>query len=280
MQLSTTFLRLLINGLAYVSQELSAKLSYPIWTKTARHPMPEKEKSVYESAIKKTIQVNGCNIMTYSWCIEERCPLILLLHGWNGRGTQLTGMIERLCENGYGVVSFDGKGHGLSDGNHTNLMELVAIVQMLQKEYGGFYAMIGHSFGVMVAVNSIYRGVVCKKIIGISPPTDFNDLLYVFSNYLGLNKKARQALVDYVLKKLNIESFESISITGIAPKLSMSCLLIHDENDERVPLPQAQRAVEVWSGAKLHITQGLGHVRILHKPAVLNLCLEFLKADS
>ena len=242
---------------------------------------------MFNSAIKQKILINGSNIMTYAWNVDKIRPTILVLHGWNGRGTQMFSFIDMLVDNDYGVVAFDARGHGQSDGKNTNVLESIEVIRKLSQIHGDFFAMIGHSFGAMAAVNAINRGVVCKKLVAISPPTDFLSLLRVFSHYLGLNKKAENILEIYVLKKYGIDSFEQISITGIAPKMTIPCLFIHDKDDDKVPLSQAQKAVELWgkkvvsksmgSGAKLHITEGLGHVRILHKPPALEATIGFLR---
>lgn len=276
----------LINLTAYLLPFVSARLSYRLWTSTHRHEMPVKELSVFDSATKRKILVDGAEIMTYTWDVAENRENILLLHGWNGRGTQLSAFVNMLTEKGFGVIAFDARGHGYSDGNSTNILETVAIIKKLRDIHGDFFSMIGHSFGAMAAVKAINEGVACKKFIGISPPTQFSALLLVFSEHLGLNNKATEVLEKYVLKKYKIKSFEQISITGIAPEMKIPCLIIHDKDDDKVPVSQARKAVELWgvntakskdSGAKLHITQGLGHVRILHNQPALKAAIIFLQ---
>jgi hypothetical protein len=45
---------------------------------------------------------------------------ILLVHGWESRGTQLFGLIEGLVAKGYSVVAIDMPGHGHSKGDTSN----------------------------------------------------------------------------------------------------------------------------------------------------------------
>jgi len=298
MTIKQKLLIFIINRLAPLLPYISARLTYQLWTRTYRYKMPEKEAAAFNRAHKQKIEVNGTAIMTYRWgefnggdAIKR--PLILLLHGWNGRATQLCVFAQGLERAGFNVLAFDARGHGLSDGNHTNVMQTVAAIKKLSTMYGDFFAMIGHSFGAMCAVNSVNQAVVCEKLICISPPTDFLSLLQVFSGHLGLSKKAEMALEKYVLQKYGIDSFEQISITGIAPRMTIPLLIIHDKNDDRVPLSQGQKAVELWgssvrgvggnidgSGAVLHVTQGYGHMRILRKPEVLKVSLGFLADET
>ena len=39
-------------------------------------------------------------------------PIVLLVHGWEGRGSQLAAMVPLLVEAGFSVVTFDAPGHG------------------------------------------------------------------------------------------------------------------------------------------------------------------------
>ena len=279
MQLKQKLLSTTINGLAYFLPAVSARISYRLWTSTHRHKMPDKEQTAFNQAQKQKLTVDGMQIMTYSWFFDEKRPIVLLLHGWNGRGTQLCAFLPALEAAGYSVLAFDAYGHGLSEGDHTNILQTSAIIKKLALTYGDFFAMIGHSFGAMAAVNAINSGVNCKKLVAISPPTEFSALLLTFSNFLGLNTKATSLLENYVLKKYAIESFESISITGIAPHMNIPSLFVHDENDDRVPLSQSQKAAQLWPGGKLHITKGLGHVRILRKLAVVSTVVRFLDGE-
>ena len=300
MPIKQTLLLRMINGLAGFLPSISARLSYQLWTSTYRHKIPQKELPAYDDALKQKIIVDGAGIMTYCWGdFGTHRPLVLLLHGWNGRGTQLSLFVETLLSDGFNVVSFDARGHGLSDGNHTNVLQSVAIIKRLAVLHGDFFAMIGHSFGAMCAVNALDRGVVSQKIISISAPTEFAALLKVFSEHISLNEKASEALKNYVLSKYEIDSFERISITGIAPHMTIPLLLIHDRDDDKVPLSQGQKVVNLWgidtvkddpeetaletisantnsSGTKLHITEGLGHVRILRNTEVQKISLQFL----
>lgn len=282
MQIKQILLRTFINGLAGVIPAVSARLSYQLWTRTYRHKTPEREMAVYQSARKQILKVNGADIMTYAWNMDKNRPHVLLLHGWGGRGTQLHSFVQALVSANFSVLAFDAYGHGLSGGNHTNVLQSVEIINRLTEIHGDFFAMIGHSFGAMTAVNAVSRGVNCSKIIGISPPTEFFGLLQVFSQHLGLSEKARMVLEKHVLTKYGINSLDEISITGLAPTMTLPCLIIHDKNDDRVPLSQSQKAVALWgvksngAGAKLHITEGLGHVRILNKPAVIKTSMSFL----
>ncbi len=59
-------------------------------TRVAR---PESEKAWYESAQKYSV---ADGIAAYEWG-PEKGPLVVLVHGWSGRGTQMAAFAELSC---------------------------------------------------------------------------------------------------------------------------------------------------------------------------------------
>src|SRR5947208_2190272 len=47
--------------------------------------------------------------------VDGSGPLVYLVHGWGGRGSQLASFVEPLRADGYRVVMFDGPAHGDSE---------------------------------------------------------------------------------------------------------------------------------------------------------------------
>ena len=66
--------------------------------------------------IKKEIE-----ILSYGYSKKK----VLLVHGWSGRSTQLFAFADKLLENGFMVISFDGPAHGKSTGRTTMMPEFL-----------------------------------------------------------------------------------------------------------------------------------------------------------
>src|SRR5215475_4516748 len=49
---------------------------------------------------------------------------VLLVHGWNGNGAQLSGFVAPLLRAGYYVAAPDMPAHGDSAGSHSNVLEM------------------------------------------------------------------------------------------------------------------------------------------------------------
>ncbi|NUO03188.1 MAG: alpha/beta hydrolase, partial [Saprospiraceae bacterium] len=81
----------------------------------------------------------------YEWGKGEQ--VVLLVHGWESRGTALRGFVPSLIEKGYRVVTFDGPAHGNSDGKRTNIIHFAGAIRAIIRHIGGVHSIITHSFG-------------------------------------------------------------------------------------------------------------------------------------
>jgi len=255
---------------------LSARLSYPLWTKTHRYKTPQREKSWQQTALIEYINTASGRVVTYRWGTP---PYVLLLHGWNGRALQMSGFNQALLDAGFGVLAVDAPGHGVSDGKHGSVMQSVAAIKQLYEQIEEINGVLAHSFGFMTAVNAINEGLDIKAIVGISPPAQFHLLLDVFSQHVGINSKAKELLENYVKARYKIDSFSEISIDELAKKLKLPCLIVHSKDDDKVPLSQAQLIAQSWDGARLNIVDRLGHTRILRDANVITQSVRFLREN-
>ncbi|KFE71996.1 hypothetical protein DB31_0257 [Hyalangium minutum] len=53
-------------------------------------------------------------------------------------------------------------------------------------------------------------------------------------------------------------------------------LIFHDESDREIPLAQGEALAQLWRGAGFVRTQGLGHLRLLKDPGVVQRAADFL----
>jgi pimeloyl-ACP methyl ester carboxylesterase len=53
-------------------------------------------------------------------------------------------------------------------------------------------------------------------------------------------------------------------------------LIIHDRDDADVPWQQAELLAKAWPGARLLLTRGLGHMRILRNRDVIQTSVDFI----
>lgn len=253
-----------------VAPELTASVAEKLFRKTQRRQPRPGERAVLEGAT--SMSIAGMN--AWSW---GEGPTVLLVHGWNGRATQLGGFVAPLRARGYRVVAFDAFGHGDSPGNHMSLPEFADCIRDVVDELGEVYAILSHSMGGAAATFAISRGLVVERAVFISPPADPREFLSIFSSALGISDEVRAVVKRRVEHRLGV-TMEDMQATALAPSMRTPLLVIHDRQDKEVPARVGQSIARSWPDAEIVLTEGLGHQRILRDPDVTNVAVNFIDA--
>ena len=271
-------LRFVYNTAGRVFPVYFGNRAYELWFTTTRFKTPAREQPAMEAAQQESIQVNGLPIVVYSWWHEETTPekTLLFIHGWTGRGSQISPYIKRLNELGYRVISFDAPAHGRSPGKQTSALEITDVVLALGKEYGGFDAAITHSFGGMILAYAMALGVRVDRAAMICPPNNFQIILDNFQRILALPDSVMQAVVrkSFATHGQNIR--DAINTTNNVKNLACKGLVIHDEDDLDISWHSSEEIADAWPGAKFIKTKGLGHRRIIRDNNVVDHIIEFM----
>ncbi len=253
-------------------------IAYKLWFTPTRFKTPAREKEVLESAELKTHQINDDEIVTFNWGKKDTSlPLVLLVHGWSGRGTQLGPFVQPLIDAGYRVLSFDAPAHGKSSGKQTNIYEVANVIIDLQKSFGDIDAVITHSFGGPCIAAAMQRGFITNRIVSISPPATTKGLVEKFNAALHVPEKAIKRMMQLVEKKYGENILEEISMVNSIKDATAPGLVIHDSNDNDIPWQEGQAVAKAWGNAKFIKTAGLGHRRILRDHDVIKTSVAFIK---
>jgi pimeloyl-ACP methyl ester carboxylesterase len=212
-----------------------------------------------------------------AWRIGQG-PLVLLVHGWGGRGTQMAGIAHMLASEDYQCIFFDAGGHGDSRaepvGFGTFIDDTGALTRHVQKDV---HAWIGHSAGGlgMMSARSL-RGLRAQRYVCIAAPL----YPYIPLQTLKKNTGARDEVLDQIKPYLSRQfdsTWEKLR-TGetYAPESDGQLLLIYDKDDERTRHEDADAIAAVWPGAIIKKTTGYGHNRVLQAPEAWQSIREFL----
>jgi pimeloyl-ACP methyl ester carboxylesterase len=267
-------LRLTFSISGYLAPKLTGLGAYKLWFTPTRFQTPASERAALESAKIEHLKINNHNIVTYGWGTSG--PLILLVHGWSGRGTQLGSFVEPLIEAGYRVLSFDAPAHGNSSGKQTNLYEVADVIVELQEHYGEFESVITHSFGGPCLAVAIQRGLKTSRVINISPPATTKGLVEKFINTLNIPEKAGINLIDRIETTFGKKIWYEISMENTVRGLDIPALVIHDDQDIDIPWQEGQLVAQSWDNAHFVKTSGLGHRRILRDTTVIESTVNFI----
>jgi pimeloyl-ACP methyl ester carboxylesterase len=206
-------------------------------------------------------------------------PTVLLVHGWNGRATQLGAFVSPLMASGFRVVAFDAFGHGESPGNYLSLPELATCIRRVADELGGVHGVIAHSLGGAATTLALSRGLEIDRAVFVSPPADPREFLAIFSEALGISDEVR-ALTKRRLEERLGSAMEDMRATVLAPSMKTPLLVVHDRDDKEVPARVGRSIAEAWPNAALVLTEGLGHQRILRDETVNHFAVRFIDAPK
>jgi pimeloyl-ACP methyl ester carboxylesterase len=225
------------------------------------------------------IEHKGRRIATWRWGSRD-APLVLLSHGWGGYAAQMRGFVFPLLAAGYQVLAYDQPAHGISEGKLTGLPDFADVLTEIAWHYGGAHAFIGHSLGAAAAGLALAsRKLRFDKVVLVSPPADLVGYSRRFARWHWMPEPVRRAMQGAIEERYGV-LWENLEVARLAPRLSTPALVIHDRDDTRVPWTQGAHVAQLWPGARLMSTDGLGHGRILSSDAVTHAAADFVAGRS
>ena len=202
---------------------------------------------------------------------------MILMHGWSGRATQFYKIIEAMVNEGYHVFSIEGPGHGESKQRQTSMIQFVDALEVIIEEFGPIEISIGHSLGGMAVFNAFERKhLPLKKAIIIGAPANVRNVVNDFAEAVAAGPKVAQGIIDRIETNFEVD-IQHVSTDYLAQLHNPPGLIIHDEQDIDVDVSNARAMAKVWTNAKLIISDGLGHRRILEDEGVIKRIIDFLK---
>jgi pimeloyl-ACP methyl ester carboxylesterase len=269
---------------AYVlSENLGANLAERLFTTPHRHPRPPRERAVLTSGWQFTVDVplrsprwRGAHrdVVAWRWGYG---PTVLLVHGWEGRGSQLGAFVEPLVRAGLSVVAFDAPAHGDSTGRQLYLTDQADCVAAVAHAVGPLHAIVAHSFGAAAVLLARQRGgAEARRHVMIAPNVLIDDALARFARAVALDDRDR-ASFEHQLENRSGVPLEALTLERLVGTRDAALLVLHDRDDREVPFVHGERLAAAWREATLRPTVGLGHRRILRDDRVVAETVEFVR---
>lgn len=265
--------------LSSISTRAVTLFAAKLFTTPIKHKVPKRELAMDRTSKQQLIPIPAINksIMVYEY--GNSTKKVLLVHGWSGRGTQLFKIADALLKEGYATISFDAPAHGKSPGNSTIMIEFIASIFELERQFGPFEIAIGHSLGGMAVLNAAKSGLEVQKIAVIGSGDIVQDILDNFISSLQLKPIISQKLRNYFETKYG-EAMDNYSAYKAASALEIPILVIHDKNDLEVPVEAGMHIYQHVKNGDLMLTEGLGHRKILGDAHVIQKVIEFIKTNN
>lgn len=213
-------------------------------------------------------------------------PLVYLLHGWGGWRGQFAPIGRALAARGFRAVLIDAPNHGDSGGGTLGegigtLPDLTLTLQAVVREIGPAYAVVGHSLGGGCSALAILDGLEARRAVFIAPAVDPEAFTKQLAAMLGYGERIRTRMVDIAVRRTGHAPADFVLPARLAARGDLpDALILHDAEDPVIPVRDGRAMAAAWRGARLMVTSGLGHNRILRHEASVEAVAEFIARDE
>jgi pimeloyl-ACP methyl ester carboxylesterase len=263
-----------IRGVDRLSPHLGARLAARVFLTPRSARLPERERLWLEQAQPETFRVGPFELSGHRW--NRTGDPVLLIHGWEGRGSQLGGLALAAAGQGLQPITIDLPAHGSSRGAQTNLVEISEAIAAMVRHLGAVRGIVAHSFGAAGTTVALRQPLPVARLVYLAPAEDFEHYPRVFSRWLGLPINLGERMRHSVERRIG-STMAELRGGRLAPRMRAPLLIVHDEDDADVPWQDGRTYAEAWPDSRLMTTRGLGHRRILREPDVLTAVAAFLK---
>jgi len=216
-------------------------------------------------------------IRGWSW---GRGPVVLLVHGWAGRGSQMGAIGVELAAAGFRAVALDAPGHGESGGIRSSLPEMADAVLAAERALGPCAGYVAHSAGAAAALLAVRGGLEDIPGVLLAAPADMATFLPQFAAAIGVSDEVAQLMRQRIETRFRIR-WSDLRPTELARWAGEAPLLVlSDVGDQEVPYTDGERIAGSRISARFERTIGLGHRRILRDTGVVTRAVRFLAEST
>lgn len=282
----STIVRLQLSGLRLgfgllerVAPTLGGRLAYRLWL---RVPPPRPPGSVPSGGAAFTVTSQGATIRGHVW---GDGPVVYLVHGWGGRGSQFGPIAEPLIRAGFRVVIFDGPSHGASDAGpsgpgRTHGVELGQALDAVVARFGPAHAVVAHSLGALATLLAWrYGWLGTERLMLLAPMDRLSTVLDQLVRTLGAGPRTSRAIGDHTRRMVGLD-IEDVDVPKMITQLpSMPITIMHDPSDRVTSYASSLAVSETVDGVELITLHGLGHQRMLQDPGVVSAVAAFVREE-
>ena len=269
----TSFARIL----DFSSKRLTTRFLWRIFRGPIKFKTPPREAGFYKKAEQEKIRAKSTSRGIMLYRIPNDGQKVLFVHGWNGRSSQFFRIIELLSDSGYDITALDLPGHGRSTRSTTNLPEITDLISEVTKSRGPYHAILCHSFGGVAALNAVRLGATFEKLVLISPGVyEIKPMFKTFVGLFGLDEEYYADRLFGLAESLYGTNPGNYGLERFSKQIDTETLIIHCEDDKEALKEIAITLHGDMKNSTLHLTEGLGHRRILRDEKVAEMVLNFL----
>jgi pimeloyl-ACP methyl ester carboxylesterase len=223
-----------------------------------------------------TVTVEQHRIAGWSW---GDGPVVYLVHGWGSRGGRLAAYVPPLLEAGFRVVTYDGLGHGASEGRLSSMPQLARTLRAVATAIGPAQGLIAHSLGASAATLAMDWGLDVSRAVFVAPAADPVGFTLRWAALIGLRPDVLARLKASSERRLAF-SWDDLEVRLMARRRTTPLLVIHDALDPVVPWSEGAAIVDAWPKGRLVTTRNLGHSGVVRASQVVAQAVEFLGGQA
>ena len=258
---------------------ISVKIASQLFSTPFYRAKHRRSDELLKSAERSFLSVDGNKIRIYKWGSSNQ--KVLLLHGWQSRGTALRGFVPGLIEKGFEVIALDAPAHGESGGRSCSVRLYAEAVEVVVAKHPEISSVISHSIGSvtwMYYSSFINPSFKLKRLIMMAAPDSFENIVNNAIRMFGLSGKLKNFFIEDVFDHFNISDAEDFALSGKLGQVNINEVhVIHDEEDRLIPMERATYIIEHINQSHLYITKGFGHFRLVKNPVVMQKVLDLAK---
>lgn len=239
-----------------------------------RIPLSAAEAATLVGAAEPPLRHEGVKLAR--WTLGQG-PRVVLVHGWNSRGSHLLGFARPLVEAGFSVTLFDLPGHGDSGGHVASVVHAGRALRTLLKGIGLVHGIIGHSMGSAATLLAFAHGLQVRRSVHLAGPSSLTPMVKGLAQAHGLGPADAAAFAGWVEGFIGTR-MACVDLERLQHGLCHPGLIVHDPEDRTVPFAASQALHAAWPGSQLETAAGLGHRRLLADADVIARSVAFIAA--
>ena len=256
--------------LEYFSPALGATIAADLFTTPGRHATPP-----WEAELERRGRSHRAGPLHYTEWGPETGPAIVLLHGWEGRGTQMGFFVEPLVARGQRVIALDGPAHGASDDTKSGPYHFAKALRDLQAVVGPFHGAIGHSMGGAAITIALGDGLTLDRAVLLGSPADLVEVRDRYLHWMGCGPRTKVCFHFEMLRRLGLDQ-RARSLRDIAVTQTLPVLVVHDPDDREVPVVDGRSNAAAYPNGRILEPSAGGHRKMLKDAAVVAAVVEFV----
>ncbi|MCG8991343.1 alpha/beta hydrolase [Laribacter hongkongensis] len=208
-------------------------------------------------------------------------PVLLMMHGWGGNGSDLAPAAEAAHAAGYAVLLPDARCHGRSDGDSFASLprfaeDIDAALAWLHASHPDSpVALLGHSLGAAACILVASRRNDIAAVVSISAFAHPEELMQRWLASQGRWLRWLSPLILGHVQRVIGQRFESIAPVNLVSSINCPLLILHGRHDNTVPADDALRLAAARPQAECLLLDG-DHESFADMASAVSLVLGFL----